>query len=183
MLKQAKAEGTRGQLSGRDATGRVTIAPPENRAPSFAAQGISKRQASDWQHGHAYAQRTFANGIAARFAPSAGKKARSLDAGPPEMRPSRIGSPSGILRRFDALATNAAVHAWRRTLKPSARRRRFACMPSGARANCLRPCRRRSRAAVIARALNIKPHVKVGLNRNRAPFMGSAFSARIAMGA
>jgi hypothetical protein len=54
MLKQAKAEGTRGQLSGRDATGRVTIAPPENRAPSFAAQGISKRQASDWQHGHAY---------------------------------------------------------------------------------------------------------------------------------
>ena len=49
MLKQVKAAGTRANLVGRDSSGGAIVAPPEKKEPTLAQQGISKRQASDWQ--------------------------------------------------------------------------------------------------------------------------------------
>jgi hypothetical protein len=45
MAEMPKAEGTRGQLSGRDASGGIIEIPPESIIPSFAEQGIDKRLA------------------------------------------------------------------------------------------------------------------------------------------
>ncbi|MBC8722106.1 hypothetical protein F6X37_11025 [Paraburkholderia sp. 31.1] len=49
LLKQAKAEGTRGQLVGRGVIGGANMEPPIKDQPTLADQGVSKRQASDWQ--------------------------------------------------------------------------------------------------------------------------------------
>ncbi|WP_152563185.1 hypothetical protein [Caballeronia zhejiangensis] len=64
LLKQTKAEGTRSQLRGRDASGGRIERPPEARAQTLREKGISKDQGSDWQKLATLPEQTFEAALA-----------------------------------------------------------------------------------------------------------------------